>query len=723
LRLRRLDIAGFRAFSGSYSFDLDADAVLVWGPNGQGKTSLLDAVLWGLAGKIPRLKEGSVISLFSSAGEARVEVELALSNGESATVTRSTDLDTERDKRSKKSAESALTVSIGDEVLRGAEARARLLRLLWPAAASSMEDPSEALAAAFQSAIYLQQDRVRDFIDARDDRERFVTVSELLGVGRIEELQVALDTSRRNWTQTCNVREEQLNRLTLRLDENRALLGQLETVADPIDSREWDAWWAGVEGLRIGVEAVTRASAPNAASGIDGAMNALRARSAARQQSRAEVSNLIAELKGSDEEPNVDLAPLLANVQRVNDLLGRAKGELLTAQTRASEVRRLKVQAREAQEQLRALAELALQHLGDKCPVCGQDYNHDQTEHRLRDLASGGATSSETGGRDEVELDVNRAALAVEQLENEFGTASNALTEAQLRLSQWSTKQAAFEERVRALGMSGKTREEWLKELETWASVHDAEFTKVTQLLRDGETLALGLARTSQLARRAELERDVAALSATVAEQRADLESRHATGEVAVSVMRALQAASESAVQEQLERLEPLLQRIYSAADPHPAFRVMRLFAQMRSNRGRLASSVEDPVRSIASSNPEVVLSSSQMNVAAVSVFLALNLGMPGVPLNTIMFDDPLQSLDDLNLLGLIDVLRRVRPHRQLILTTHDERFSNLLERKLRPIHSNERTVVLDLEGWSPQGPTITTREIGREVRPIRLVA
>jgi hypothetical protein len=41
------------------------------------------------------------------------------------------------------------------------------------------------------------------------------------------------------------------------------------------------------------------------------------------------------------------------------------------------------------------------------------------------------------------------------------------------------------------------------------------------------------------------------------------------------------------------------------------------------------------------------------------------------------MLDDPLQS--DINLLGLVDVLRKIKARRQLILTTHDERFGVLL--------------------------------------------
>jgi hypothetical protein len=58
------------------------------------------------------------------------------------------------------------------------------------------------------------------------------------------------------------------------------------------------------------------------------------------------------------------------------------------------------------------------------------------------------------------------------------------------------------------------------------------------------------------------------------------------------------------------------------------------------------------------------------MNALAVSVFLALNIGIPRPPLPIAMLDDPLQSLDDINLLGLIDLFRRTKNNRQFFVLT-----------------------------------------------------
>src|SRR4051812_12373449 len=83
MRLVRLEVEGFRGLPSRESFDLDADAVVVVGTNGAGKTSLLDAVLWGLTGRLDRVESagGTVRSGFSASGETRVALELRGGDG------------------------------------------------------------------------------------------------------------------------------------------------------------------------------------------------------------------------------------------------------------------------------------------------------------------------------------------------------------------------------------------------------------------------------------------------------------------------------------------------------------------------------------------------------------------------------------------------------------------------------------------------------------------
>ena len=73
MRLKSIEISGFRGFATKRVFDLSADATIVVGTNGLGKTSLLDAIHWGMCGRLGRIGESDerIVSLYSSTGTAR----------------------------------------------------------------------------------------------------------------------------------------------------------------------------------------------------------------------------------------------------------------------------------------------------------------------------------------------------------------------------------------------------------------------------------------------------------------------------------------------------------------------------------------------------------------------------------------------------------------------------------------------------------------------------
>lgn len=89
MKLKHLELSGFRGFSSKQEIDLSSDAIIVVGSNGLGKTSLLDAVQWGLCGKLGRLgsSDDSILSLYSNTGQARVALTL-VNDGNEFTITR-----------------------------------------------------------------------------------------------------------------------------------------------------------------------------------------------------------------------------------------------------------------------------------------------------------------------------------------------------------------------------------------------------------------------------------------------------------------------------------------------------------------------------------------------------------------------------------------------------------------------------------------------------------
>ena len=200
MRIKSIDISGFRAFRDSHQFDLDGDIVLVIGVNGQGKTSLFDAIHWAITGEISRLNQpDSVVSLYSPSGEARVHVTLASDDGRLLEVTRH--LDGEQDN---------LLVSEGDETFSGQDAEQELLRRLWPDGLAAGESRA-ALRSALERGVYLQQDVLTDFLTADTAQDRFSAISELIGAGRTTEFQSALERSRRAWTRVTTRRSSEMD--------------------------------------------------------------------------------------------------------------------------------------------------------------------------------------------------------------------------------------------------------------------------------------------------------------------------------------------------------------------------------------------------------------------------------------------------------------------------------------------------------------------------------
>lgn len=160
-----------------------------------------------------------------------------------------------------------------------------------------------------------------------------------------------------------------------------------------------------------------------------------------------------------------------------------------------------------------------------------------------------------------------------------------------------------------------------------------------------------------------------------------------------------------------LASIQPLIRHMYAAVEPHPTFSELRLVTRTSHGKQRLDAVLRDPSVGVEVPDPATTLSTSQANAVAVVLHLAFNLGLRPSRLDCLLLDDPLQNLDDVHLLGLVDTLRKVTGSRQLLLTTHDRDFANLLVRKLRP-SEGRRLTRIEIESWSRGGPTVHMESI-----------
>lgn len=80
--------------------------------------------------------------------------------------------------------------------------------------------------------------------------------------------------------------------------------------------------------------------------------------------------------------------------------------------------------------------------------------------------------------------------------------------------------------------------------------------------------------------------------------------------------------------------------------------------------------------------NPVFNFSQWQLTATMISILLALNISLNNSKINFLLIDDPIQTLDDLNQLAFINLLRYQFADKQIILSTHEQEFSNFIRYK-----------------------------------------
>jgi DNA repair exonuclease SbcCD ATPase subunit len=711
MRLTSVTIAGFRGFADSQTFDLSADVILVHGPNGSGKTSLFDAILWAITGTLERLKATpqAVVSKYAEFGEARVELGLLDNSNTSVVVRRRLVLGEDA---------STLALETEDGSLTGPAAEVTLMRYLYPDGATS-SDPFKSLDRSLTRAVYLQQDDVTSFINDDDERERFAIVGEIVGAGRIGELIGALERERNAWTRKTNRdRDDLLGPLIARRE---ALIAQISAASGRSEGaaevrEQWQGWLARAAALTSGPLGSDPARSPGqiTADVLERIGEAVRRHELRRGR--------LTELRNSLDAIPPEVPGRAAAEQRLatteEQLTARA-ADLDAARTAEAEARGQMVRAAAVADELAALARLALRHIDGDCPVCGQQHDVAATEARLSELVA------------QAQLPVVEPDFGLRQATEALAVAERERRDAQAELHDIDRGERARSAALRAVAaesaaldlVTGDDPAATMTAIDAQLAELDDLISDLQQLRRTGEQLAAGFAGLAEAERAAEIAAELPDLDGEIATVTEQLDRRAVVGEDTRRLHESLRELSESLVLNELESIEPMLRNIYASVDPHPSFKIPRLLAEMKGGRGRMWTVLEDKVANIEGSVPGHVLSSSQLNVLAVVTFMAMNLSAGTLPLNLAALDDPLQSLDNVNLLGLADLLRRTRAQRQLMVSTHDDRLAGLLQRKLRPVSEGQRTTVITFDGWDRHGPRVQARDVEPDVAPLRLVS
>ena len=141
-----------------------------------------------------------------------------------------------------------------------------------------------------------------------------------------------------------------------------------------------------------------------------------------------------------------------------------------------------------------------------------------------------------------------------------------------------------------------------------------------------------------------------------------------------------------------------VINQIYKRIEPHPKLKEIDFRAEVGHNGPRLVITTkgnEDEV------NPNLYLSAGQVNVLSLSIFLAKAFEYGKDTISTIFMDDPIQNLSDINTLFFIDILRTLTNEhdKQIVISTHDEKFFRLLQNKLPEEYCSSKYIEFQSEG------------------------
>ena len=775
LPLRSISIIDFRCLEGVTNLPLNAPIVLLHGPNGTGKTSVLSAIELALTGEIGSMRrhDERYTAHLPTHGQdfATVDIELARSDG---TIHRPG------------------RMTVGGSRIEGSPAL------------------SPAVAQFYSERCYLDQVSLGQLLDLYQYREgteesalaRFV--NELLGLDQLDALRLGLhdatDVRRlRKLSESYTAAEGNSGRSATVLRDTTRELKAVQSDLDQLrtDLRETmaalghdDAEPASEQGLRqiehllmgkriehtrrearrlsrsldeLGGQVKALASHP-ATVRLDEAQAAMDSATTAYEQwqerHEAPIASLREDILNTGLEVEGELTVTLdRETARIDALLERqdsSRDREREALERVTDLRSAlkSVQADISQAEGRAgalasaLAALREYVPAEVCPVCDRDYSELASGHladhldqkiaqltdqgrelhellerreliasRLQDaeldLAESGArvlsdeeiaavtlrrrTLISLRGRLDDLSDAIRAGTALRQAEQQ---AERNLADLRAVERQIQTTWSGLVDHATTLHLPPPDRDESLQQ--AWARLNKRAESNEAQLAARETTHS---SARSILASIVETSRRVDELTATVAEAVStkllweervrEMARRHA---VARTVHKAARDARATIVQRVFtESLNNVWRDVFTRLAPREPF--VPAFGVPTSSRTALELHLETVHPSGDTGGPpSLMLSTGNLNTAALSLFIALHLAVhPLLP--CLVFDDPVQSMDEVHVAqfaGLLRVLSK-RHDRQVVIAVHERELFEYLALELSPACEGDELITIDL--------------------------
>jgi len=793
-RLTKLEIEDFRIFRGPVSVPLDADVVIIYGPNGSGKTGLISALEYAVTGAVEDLRVFSddyprCLRHIRTRGEPKSCLYFESTTGEP--LCQSTPVNGRHDPNVKPA-----NMSEADRrffVERCYISQRQLGRLFEIYQSSDKQQPEQPLVRFVRELLAL------DLLE-----NLTVGLHEVGHIGRLQKGSRSLAALKDEQASVPGQRTQ----LTQQREERTALwkesLDTIHAIPSSADDPMPDALWTA-SGLRARIEALESAEQYKELSGtlqrlqqsqgeLESAVGLLRASSngavvqdpvslkaqldaLGRNLIKPKLTLLLQEAErvfGSVKVSVPQIAPHPDIGQRLDEIeeavgnsvahlnteirvRNETEQEMRSLQARASELEGAMQEgeassAQKSQEQQRwaELLQGVLDHLsGEVCPVCGRDYSElksgrlkSRIAEELKRLGLG-SERLESAARRRAQLETERDAVLrrIAAIKERVGQDQSALEVIQARRDQLSRLMNAF-------AAERDSRQEWLRLQKEEARIR-TELRAVQERLSQQDRSTL---QVSQLADELEIPKEtrpadaqsLAELVSSHLRTQIDELERHRRGrnELLATLTRAERTAREleeldnniKALSEREQRIQSALGRVDQYIEKSRGLaraansgkeRLLRevfnetlnalwedLFERLVKleafvprlseptvRRGQIRAAIRAIARGAEPfEQAGSVLSAANLNTAALSLFLSLNL-VERPRHRVIVLDDPIQSMDDVHVAQLANLLRAIvrEADRQLVLCVHERSLYEYLCLELGPTRESDSLLAVEL--------------------------
>ena len=721
LRLLAIEIEGFRGINRPLRLEFGDRATLLLAPNGQGKTSVLAAIEWSLFGKLAfQIKENitndEVVNVNHHSGETSVR--LTLQRGAERYVV-------ERRRRLGKRDISLRVTKPDGEVDEGLAADSYLYRLL----GLTFDD--------FYRACYLHQDSIRGLL-VDEPRVRDEALDRLFGLDRLRSILAAIqlkpvtdaiekvrDQQRRAYDKLSGAAQQLEQQRQRHLQEAQALGWQ-----EPALTLDRGLTQAG-ELIKSLIDfsntfGFARPEIAEAGTVDDLERVARKAKEVIREY----------RLNPTNAPSSVDANRNLGDLERMAQTLEST----VTSKARSSEAvdvhrqthgddrslvdRRLELTAQEHAAH-RAVNDLetSTRLIGDalevlkahsdirSCPVCGQPVVAHSLLDSLESRMGTAGLAEHTrllGALELVDAELN----VLGQVERERARLRDAHSYA------LQAEQAALEE-ARRMSPGLEAGFAGLAELKHQIGRVRADVEQALSVDQNRgqklDDIEQSVDRLRALHKIVKDDQDLSVLRVTAGTEGDAEEDEELSEELSrlISLQESMQmiaAAIQDVARQRshqaIESSRPSMVEFYSLLCNHPYFDRLRIDAQDKMQLGVAkntyiirAYSTSDGTATLAGSR----LSTAQMNCLALSIYLALTEVMSH-HLGFIILDDPSQSLDGAHKLALAKVLAGILTRTQMVISTQDLEFEQLLIEVL-----GQDGVKRNRLAWTPQAGTSTS--------------